>query len=433
MPYRIVQVGDIVSIMQFPYTIRSLDLIFQSVQSFVSYSSAVDPILKLRGIASLAIIWFHLLPPHGWLVVGSIDVSFITSPSGLLMVYIFYLISGYGVGYGFFSKKYSLSMRSLGYFYINRLVRIVPAYYVCLVVCMVIFYPHVPLSIYDVVRFFTFTANYDYGSLPYQQLLAIISTEMQFYLVAPFLVFFVKHLLKYVHPIGSGIAIMCIGGAIKYALSYLGFIYDEPMFLHHVYVNVLGVIDYFLFGIFLSYLVHERRVDILALKKWIHPVIYWTFFIGWLLWVNRDEYLHIPWESFIVGQLYLIPISTCVLVGWYILSSSVGRTYQKLEYTPSHVFHLIMHPRTFLYGMGYVSYGLYLYHYALFDVLYSKPGLVIYSVPAFVSRVIVISSITITVSYVSYAIVEYPMLWLKKVATHALIRRIRKAPRKSML
>lgn len=59
--------------------------------------------MTLRGLACLAIIWFHLRPPT-WLSINGINLSFITAPSGTLAVYIFYLLSGYTIGYGFFSQ-----------------------------------------------------------------------------------------------------------------------------------------------------------------------------------------------------------------------------------------------------------------------------------------------------------------------------------------
>lgn len=334
-----------------------------------------------------------------------------------MAVYIFYLISGYTVGYGFFSKKYTLSFRSLCSFYTNRFLRIAPAYYVCVFLSIFVFYPNIHTTAYDILRFFTFTANFDYLNLPFQQLLVIISTEMQFYLFAPILFLLLSFLVRKIHPLVIGAFILCLGIAIRYAMLSAGLAPDLSMYMLNVYVTVWGMIDYFLFGMFISYLVYKRSTALLQLVKRIPTSIYFIVFIGWFLWINYINFFPIPWQSWAINHLFLIPPSLCLVIGWYILSSGLHFTYNNRPVTASQIIQWIIHPKTFLYGIGIISYGLYLYHYVFFDLLYLKSGNIINTMPAFLDRFFTVFIVTIITALVSFRFIEYPFLRLKHKKT----------------
>lgn len=392
---------------------------WRNIRSYIFYSEQLDPLLGLRGLACLMVIWNHVEQAYGWISIHGIDLSFIGgSPSGNVAVLIFFLISGYTVGYGFFSKKYSLSWKSLRSFYINRVLRIAPAYYACILACIFIFYRQTAVSAYDIVRFFTFTANYDLNSLPFQTLLAIISTEMQFYLVAPLFFAVLNHIVRKIHPLAVGLYILFFGSAVRYLLLLSGFVNDYNGYRTNIYVTVWGNIDVFLFGMFLSYLLYERKADIIALKKRIPNAVSLLVLIGWFLWINYNLYVTIvtpwSWTQDVVNHLFLLPTSLCLVVGWYILSSNVNYVYRRGMSIVSHVVKLLIHPKTFFYGIGFLSYGLYLYHYVFFDLLYlQRPGYVIADTPSF-SRFFIVLIITIITALVSYAFVESPFLRLKR-------------------
>jgi len=383
---------------------------WRTIRSYIFYSEHFDPVLGLRGLACFIIIWYHLVSVKGWLIVRGIDLSFITSPNGIMAVFIFYLISGYSVGYGFFSKKYTLSFKSLRSFYINRCLRIIPAYYVCILACIFIFYRQTAVSTYDLVRYFTFTANFDYFNLPFQLLLAIISTEMQFYLIAPLLFLMLSYIIRKAQPLVVGFFILCLGIAVRYMMLSLGMVSDVHTYLLNVYVTVLGTFDIFLFGMFLSYLICERAKEVLVIKKKVSGTFYMVLVICWFLWVN---YSNFPLTRSFIHLLFIFPLSLCLVIGWYILSSSVNYTYKERKETFSHIVMLLTHPKTFFYGIGSLSYGLYLYHFVFIDLLYIKPGLITNTIPSFLSRSTVVFTITVIIALISYAFVESPFLRLK--------------------
>ncbi len=381
------------------------------ILSYFRYSERLDPVLALRGLACLIVIWNHTQEIRWWLVVHGINLSFLVFPSGFVAVQIFYLISGYSVGYGFFSKKYTLSIKSLRSFYINRWLRIAPAYYVCILASMFIFYRQTATSLSDILRFFTFTANFDNLNLPFQLPLVIISTEMQFYLIAPMLFGLLSSALRRIHPFVVGIYILCFGFAVRYMLLLLGLISDFDMYRLNVYVKVWGMIDFFLFGMFLSCMICERRSYVVALKNRITNLWYAVVLIGWSLWMAYTHSIDtgISWPQEVVNRIFILPFTLCIVIGWYILSSSVDFDYKKRIDRISHIIKLLVHPKTFLSGIGFISYGLYLYHYAFFEILYSNQELTPHFAPN-VSRFVIVLSITIITALASYTFVESPLL-----------------------
>lgn len=344
--------------------------------------------MTIRALACLAIIWFHLRP-GSWLTVGGVDLSFITAPSGTVAVYIFYLISGFSIGYGFFSKKYTLTAVSLRSFYINRYLRIAPAYYVSILLCMFIFYPQAVLTPFDVLRFFTFTANIDYFTLPFQQLLVIISTQMQFYLVSPVLFVLLRSALRVTHPVAVGASILILGATVRFVLAQLGVVFDLPSYMLHTYVTVWGMIDYFLFGMFVSFATTTH------IKINISKPLYGIVFISWILWIQYGNFFALPWPTYALYHMFIIPPTLCILFGWYILSS-----HKEIP---------------ILSGIGKISYGLYLYHFIFFDLLYRLPHRIDPSMLGFINRFVVVFMLSLIASLASYHFIEKPLRLRRKL------------------
>lgn len=326
----------------------------------------LDPIQSLRGFFCLVIIWFHLQPPHQW--------GFLAAPSGTLAVYVFYILSGYAIGYGFFSGRYSLTWKSLKTFYIRRFLRIAPAYYVCILLSIFIFYPQIHVNVYDVVRFFTFTANFDYLNLPFLHLLAIISTEMQFYLVAPILFVIVSFTLRKIHPNVVGAGILFLGSISRYLLLSHGLVTDLPTYMLNVYVTVWGMIDYFLFGMWVSFI---------AQKKTFSPSIALNAMLAiGFCFISYTNYYGLPFQTYAMYHLFIIPPVLCILIGWYILSSRIQSAFFSF--------------------IGKYSYGMYLYHFVFFTLLAT-------TLPLFVARFIIVSLLSLLMAGASLYFIERPL------------------------
>lgn len=87
-----------------------------------------DPVLTVRALACITIIWTHIYPSIPERIAGNL-LTPLFHPNASAAVFIFYFISAYGIGYRFASGKYTYSARSILGYYVNRILRIVPLYF----------------------------------------------------------------------------------------------------------------------------------------------------------------------------------------------------------------------------------------------------------------------------------------------------------------
>ncbi len=157
-----------------------------------SGARAEDPLLTLRFAACLMVLFGHYFGV----------VFLIPGPAGmdrhpalrLLMsspwagVWLFFALSGYLMGKGFFSGRYAIDNEGISRFVANRFFRIFPVYVAAVLVIGLIVTPAIfqPGNLWMLVQ--TLTMDYD-GALPINVIGALwsVSTEFQFYLLAPFL------------------------------------------------------------------------------------------------------------------------------------------------------------------------------------------------------------------------------------------------------
>ena len=133
----------------------------------------------MRGIATLGVIAGH-----------AFSNTKLYPINGAFWVWIFFIISGYLQGYSFFTERYSLDIRGIKRFWINRGLRILPLFWLILILsCMFhYFFKREVFHSFDFLRqFFVLTSNY-YLVGP----LWSISTEIHFYFLVPFICLLIK-------------------------------------------------------------------------------------------------------------------------------------------------------------------------------------------------------------------------------------------------
>lgn len=373
----------------------------------------LDPILAVRGLAAVFVVWFHNLPPSDWLIIRNINLSFLTGFSGTFAVYIFYMLSGYVIGYGYFAGRYKIKdFRSLGSFYLKRFVRLAPSYYVCLILAIFVFYHSVSIKVIDVIRFFTFTANFHYTTLPYLQLLAIISTEMQFYIISPLLYLFLKRLSVHFSTVFIGLIIIFIGIGIRAGLTSLGLASSLAAFMENIYVTVWGMLDYFLFGMFISFVVIKYPKLSEVLNHQALKISYYLIALIFLLWINYITIFPLPWHTYALYHLFIIPPLLSLILGYFIVMTR--KKFLKFTFLPSQQISLFLNPKTFLYGIGSISYSIYLYHFIFIDLWYRTPGNIGAGMLAFLIRFVTTFTTAIFFAALSAILVESPFSLIRR-------------------
>lgn len=295
-----------------------------------------NDIQGLRGLAVLAVILFHY--NADWL------------PGGFVGVDVFLVISGYLITGILLRKKNSPDFgiaSTLKLFYLSRIKRIVPAYYVMLLLVSfasaVLFmsqdFSHYRKSLEDALLFMSneyFSGFGDYFAPTADELPLLhtwsLAVEMQFYLFFPFVVLLVPlHWLKKLLPALLIIIIVIT----EYALRVKG---DQQA----VYYSLFARIPEFLAGATISlYGLEHRTKAKTANFLWLSGLL---IIIASAAIINSA--LYFP------GLLSLVPV-----IGACLLITNGHSSYSRfLSYSP-------------LVWLGALSYSLYLWHWPVLAFL----------------------------------------------------------------
>lgn len=112
----------------------------QPQESAPASEGRVTVIDSLRGIASLAVCWYHLVFTSGSFLGGSLVAGLLrdSARNGWVGVEIFFVISGFVIPLALYRSQYT--PRSFGAFMLKRIVRLEPPYLVSVVLCVVLWY-----------------------------------------------------------------------------------------------------------------------------------------------------------------------------------------------------------------------------------------------------------------------------------------------------
>ncbi len=224
----------------------------------VHYIGVLD---GMRAIAILIIAWYHIWQ-QSWLmpIAGAVNLDWLVR-NGSILVDMMILLSGFCLFLPY-AREMVLGGKAgtCGEFYMKRVARIVPSYYVSLLIVLLFF--ALPLGEYgndfslmgkDIVSHLTFTHNL-FGELirgtHLNGVLWTIGVEVQFYLIFPLLAKFFRK-----QPILTYAGMTAIGLLSSYCISAHFATIDQSLYVNHtltffsVYANgMLGAWLYVLYA-----------------------------------------------------------------------------------------------------------------------------------------------------------------------------------------
>lgn len=241
-----------------------------------------DPLLFVRVVACVFVLFQHgmgiTFSPVGlrenlwsglWLLI----------PSGWIGVWLFFFLSGYLMGKGFFAGRYRLDRRGVTGFYRNRLLKIVPAYILVFLLAAWLLEPTIfsRQHIWMVLSILLF--DYD-GKFPINPVGSLwsVATEMQFYAIAPVLAFGLESFLSGRRKRAFMLALVA---CLTYGLMYrqIGGGADGQYWQSAVFTSFLGNADLFIGGMLLALFIQQNQLP--APPVWMGvTILSVTYLIG---------------------------------------------------------------------------------------------------------------------------------------------------------
>jgi peptidoglycan/LPS O-acetylase OafA/YrhL len=352
-----------------------------------TYFPALD---GLRGLAILLVVAHHNFRFTSYFSFGWLGVD------------LFFVLSGFLIT--------DILLRALDKphflrnFYVRRVLRIFPLFYLALIICLLIlpnikslqlnadYYVNNQVWLWTYLQNWLFIFKEPYGDsiLLHTWSLAV---EEQFYLVWPLVILLVRR-QKVLLGIALGALVLVI--AVRYGLWAMH-IEGMPYWSFYTFTRVDGLCV----GSALALLM---RVNLEFLKKWLYLVV------SAIALVNFGFYFINKQSDFTMPYLAITGYTTFTLVFGIIVYEAVR--------AESGIIQLLLNNR-FLKFFGRISYGLYVYHWPIYIILFDRltswsiaHGVAGAKLAPFLSA-LAITIIAIIISVISYRYFERPFLKLK--------------------
>lgn len=376
-----------------------LQIDLDSTQYMGKYLPSLD---GLRGLAVLAVIFYHCFP------------SLIVFRLGWTGVDLFFVLSGFLITGILCDTKSSQGYYSN--FIFRRILRIFPLYYFVLIVVFFILPKYLPFILghdfgyYENRQFYfwLYFQNWLYSvdGFPKNHLLIhfwSLAVEEQFYIFWPLVVklLSLKRLLK--------VSILAIG--ISFLFRTYGFVFGfQPEFQ---YMSTLARIDALLIGACIAILV---RFNLRILLRMVRPV-FWSSIIvvvGFIAYTRRINFLSLPYVYTVIDLFCGALLVMC-------LSPARENVFSRSFNNP------------LLRQVGKYSYGLYIYHYIIYNLALNIFSERIFSLWAEIALGVLVIVISFIISILSYRWLEIPFLRLKKYFTVSEPKLIKPSPVRELL
>jgi peptidoglycan/LPS O-acetylase OafA/YrhL len=378
--------------------------------------NSVDPINLLRVVA----LYFMVFFTHGLIADSSLSLSkagawFLFQGAAWAGIWTLFVISGYLMGKGFYSKKYALGRAGLKTFYLSRLIRIAPPYlFLCLIVGLFVnpaFFASSPLSL---LRVLTFTYNGNPGAVGIGATW-YVSTIAQLYLLAPLVFFLVRSLTKNKAMVAI-VVVAALGIAARFALWRLRAPWYEA-----IYTPSLTNLDLFVCGMLLGGITLDRREDSIN-RRWtgVYKVASVVLLSGLIL---GTCYLYF-WADLGTAHLlfvyqFVLPTAYLFAVAFYLFAFDYRHTASNERLSLSAA---CRNPLRTIDGLSAVSYDFYLWHSNVLAAVFAMVGGICSSEPlvAHMVKLAIAGVVALGVAVVMHFLVEGPIfVWRSSLAARS--------------
>ncbi|MFB2834359.1 acyltransferase family protein [Floridanema evergladense] len=380
----------------------------------------IDPLLSLRGFACLMVVVAHSIPPKFTIYYHNYDLTWLIFSPGGVAVRIFFCLSGYLIGKAFYNQRYTTQLSGLINFWRNRALRILPAFYFSVIILGLIFYPQIWQSENRQYLWRILTFTYDYSlPLDFHGALWYISTEVQFYLVIPFIYIFLRdRITKPKQIITLFFSLIFLSFCLR--LLIWAFITTQTSisqqqinsFVSYIYTPLITNLDSLLCGFLVNAIIIKQKANQpinQSTKRFISKPFLALLVI---LFLYIFTAYHRYYNQF--HLLFIAPTITAILTSIFLYLIESDAYPKSYNFPQKDVWEL---PFIILGYLGNFSYGIYIWHYPIVTKL--TPILFTSNNPlqAFFLRFIETIILSTLLAIATYYLIELPAIKLKRQIT----------------
>ncbi len=364
------------------------------------FNREYDPLLILRSIACFMVLIGHGLminfatPNLPSLITNNSFIGLLTaSPWG--GVWIFFTLSGYLMGKAFFLGRYELNKIGILNFYRNRLLRILPIYFVAVLIVCIFNYSKIFYGS-DFVSLVRVISVDDDGLLPISPIGSLwsISTEMQFYLMAPIMFWLINTILrKRTILLSIGFFIVLLGALYHiFTIEIFGW----EFWPYKVYKTFIGNFDLFAIGFFANIFVIKHIKNSNKFGQLFGYTLLLALYLicSWVSSQGMVLYLEF-WKKFLLQYMpTLVSLLTASIIFIFEITPASSKSYLSNFGKRLEIF-------------GLLTYAIYIWHEPVFNAL-SKVTANNYRIVDSVQNLLVACIPLLLISFIMWKFIEVP-------------------------
>ena len=394
-------------------------------------NNRLDALHALRGFGCLMVVTIHCAPPRKSIIYDNIDLSWLLFSHGAIAVWIFFVLSGYLMGKVFYTKRYTADSIGVIKFWRNRALRICPLYYFAVLILSIFVYPEIlKFSSWGyLLRICTFTYHpyISFDAVKFNDVFWSLSTEVQFYLIVPFVYSLIQNYFKLNNQkkvFIVGLSIIVFSFIIR-SLLWMSFHKEITQQMGYAfkywYTPLIVNLDLFFCGFLLNPLIQNYKLNWNQRKSFFSKLIAVILIILLYLFtahhLYHQELWNLPnrsggWRT-LTTILVLQPL-TAIITAFFIFAFEKDVYYdftknEKLSFTT-----ILKNPSRILEIIGNLSYGIYIWHMPIITRTYEVFNADI-PIEAFYIRLTATLILSALLSTVTYYLVELPFArWKRK-------------------
>lgn len=242
------------------------------------FKKKFDRLKLLKIIAFFMVFFLHakIFIPVTWF--ENIGFAWILFTPAWAGVWIFFVLSGYGIGCGFYSGKYQMSFKGILKYYYSRLIKVLPLYWTYIFLLVFFLKPEYLLpghdSIGKLIRLLLFCYQEEFDSIEFG-LAWYMTTLMRLYFIAPLFYFLVKRYLNNRKFVKWIFLCLAIGGfLLRIMMGYHIECTGEGNWSANIYKPFYFNLDLFFSGFILNGLKGKKvKLKTISYFPWIGLII----------------------------------------------------------------------------------------------------------------------------------------------------------------